>query len=356
MEEKKEVQKTIIPSQNNKVSEEEFFNVLKMVAPGTNFRTALDNALKTGKGALIVIENESLARIMDGGFRVNCRFTPQRLVELAKMDGAIVLSKDMKRIDYANVLLTPDSHIKSSETGTRHKAAERTAKQMGNLVIAISERKHDITLFYKNIRYSIKKTEEVLRKSNEHIQMLEKQRELFDANISKLNKLEIRNYPSIHQAILVIQKGKFIQKIAEDLKKYIVELGNEGTLLKTRLKEITSGIEKETNLTIKDYTKLDIKKSRTILENLSYDEILVIDNILNALAYEKLIQIEPIKGWRILSKTSLPEADIAKLIKEKGTLGEAIHSNIKSYFEIIGEDKARTFKEEIDKIKLNPTV
>ena len=320
MEEKKEVQKTIIPSQNNKVSEEEFFNVLKMVAPGTNFRTALDNALKTGKGALIVIENESLARIMDGGFRVNCRFTPQRLVELAKMDGAIVLSKDMKRIDYANVLLTPDSHIKSSETGTRHKAAERTAKQMGNLVIAISERKHDITLFYKNIRYSIKKTEEVLRKSNEHIQMLEKQRELFDANISKLNKLEIRNYPSIHQAILVIQKGKFIQKIAEDLKKYIVELGNEGTLLKTRLKEITSGIEKETNLTIKDYTKLDIKKSRTILENLSYDEILVIDNILNALAYEKLIQIEPIKGWRILSKTSLPEADIAKLIKEKGTL------------------------------------
>ncbi len=354
MDEKKEVQGTIIPHQTGKVTEEELFSMLKTIAPGTNLRTAIDGALKASKGALILIANDHVLPIIDGGFRVNCRFTPQRLMELTKMDGAIILSSDTKRIDYANVLLTPDSKIKTLETGTRHKAAERSAKQAGCLVIAISERKHDVTVYYKNARHNLRSVEILLRKANEYVQLLEKQRDSFDAHLSKLNKLELKNYPSLAQAVLVIQKGKMIQKISEEIKKLIVELGNESTLLKTRIKELNQGVDKEASLVLKDYTRLDVKKSRALLDELSYDELLDGEHILKALAYEKMMQIEPIKGWRILSKTSLPEADIAKLIKEKNSLGEALYSNIKSYFEIIGEEKARTFKEEIDKMKLNP--
>lgn len=349
------MQETIVQIQqpNAKVQEEEFFSVLKMIAPGTGLRTALDGALKTGRGALIVVENEWLLPMLDGGFRVNCRFTPQRLIELAKMDGAIVLAKDLKRINYANVLLTPDSKIKTAETGTRHKAAERTAKHAGTLIIAISERKNEITLFYKNIKYAIKSTDEVLRKANDHLQLLEKQRELFDRNVEKLTKFEVRNNPSLQQALIVIQKGHLVQKIANDMKRYTIEAGSEGTLLKTRLKELTHGVDRETNLVIKDYTRLDLKKSRVLLESLTYDEILDQNNILSMLAYEKLIQQVPIKGWRILSRTSLPEADIAALVKTAGTLGKAIHSSVSLYAPIIGEEKAHLFKEEIDKIKLN---
>lgn len=351
---KKEIQKTITFSQvNGKATEEEFLYALKMVAPGTGLRTALDGALKTGKGALIAIENETLLQIIDGGFRVNCRFTPQRLVELTKMDGAIILSKDLKRINHANVLLTPDSKIKSSETGTRHKAAERTAKQISGLVIAISERKNEVTMFYKNIKYSLKNTEQVLRKVNEHIQLIEKQRELFEKNIEKLNRIELRNYPSLHQAIIVIQKGRMIQKIEHDIKRYLVELGNEGSLLKTRLKEITSGIEKETSMVIKDYTKLDLKKSKTLLESLTYDEILEQENLLRVLAYENAIQTSPIKGWRILSRTSLNEAEIAQIIKASGSLGKVLHSKEINYSTIIGQEKADIVRSELEKIKLN---
>ena len=183
---------------------------------------------------------------------------------------------------------------------------------------------------------------------------MEKQRELFDSHIDKLNKLELRNYKNIEQAILVIQKGQLIQKISEDLKKYIIELGNEATLLKTRLKEIISGVDRETNLVIKDYTRLDSKKSKVLLSSLSYDEILDEENILRSLAYENLTQVKSVEGWRILSKTFLPEQDIAKLIKSKKTLGEIMYSNVKSYYDILGEEKANLFKEEIEKIKLNP--
>ncbi|MBS3088881.1 diadenylate cyclase [Candidatus Pacearchaeota archaeon] len=155
MEQKRDVQDLLVKTANEKVSQEEFLSILKLVAPGTSFRTAIDGALKTGKGALIVIENESLLPIIDGGFRINCKFTPQKLIELSKMDGALILSKDMKRINAANVLLTPSSQIKSAETGTRHKAAERTAKQTKTLAIAISERRSEITLFYKNVTSSV---------------------------------------------------------------------------------------------------------------------------------------------------------------------------------------------------------
>lgn len=353
MENKKEVQWTIIPANNNeKATEDEFFNVLRMVAPGTGLRTALDGALKTGKGALIVVENEHTLQLIDGGFRVNCRFTPQKLIELTKMDGAIVLSKDMKKINYANVLLTPDSRIKSEETGTRHKAAERTAKQTGSLVIAISERKNEINLFYKNIKYPVKTTSDLLRKTNEHIQHIEKQRELFDNNVQKLNYLELRNYPSLNQGIQVIQKGLLILKIAEDLRKNIVELGNEGAILKTRLKEIILGVEKEADLVIKDYTKVDLKKSKILLHTLSYEEILDNKNILSALAYEKQENLPVIKGWRILTKTALPEQEIAKIIKESGSLGKALNSGLQVYVQILGEETGKSFKDEIEKIKL----
>jgi diadenylate cyclase len=353
---RKEVQETIIqlPTQNNQnATEEEFLSMLKMVSPGTNLRSAIDGILKAECGALIVIDNDIIPGLIDGGFRVNCRFTPQRLIELSKMDGAMVLSRDVKKINDANVLLTPDSKIKTLETGTRHKAAERTAKQAGTPVITVSERRGEVTLFYKNIKYPLKSADVILRRANEHLHHLEKQREIFDKEIEKLNKLELRNHPSLNKAVNAIQKGRLIQKITQDLKRNIIELGNEATLIKTRLKEITKDVDKEINLIIKDYTKLDLKKSKTLLESLTYDEILDENNILSALAYEKTSQPGAIKGWRILSRTSLEEAEIAALIKNLGSLGKAIHSNPGAYSPILGDNKARLFKEEIDKIKLN---
>jgi len=353
MNQKKEIQITILENKPNGNSHEKFLQILRSVSPGTHLRTGLENIVKAGKGAIIVVGNESLPRIMDGGFKINAKFTPQRLLELAKMDGAIILSKDMKKITHANVHLTPDPSIKSNETGTRHKAAERTAKMIDTLTIAISERKNEISLFYRKIKYPLKNTNEVLRKANEQIQILEKQRELFDKHAEELNKLELRNYPNLPKAINLIQKGKLINKMSDELKRSILELGNEGTLLKTRLKELLFGVEKETNLVIKDYTKIDQKKTNLILDTLSYEEITDQENIMKSLAYEKIKNPSNIKGWRILSKTSLQEQEIASLIKTLETLGKTINSNLNIYNPILGTDKASSFKEEIEKIKLD---
>jgi len=355
MSEKTEIQKSLI-RQNvvDKVTEEEFLSVLKLVAPGTNLRNAIDGALSTGKGALIVVGNDSLPPIMDGGFRINCRFTSQKLIELTKMDAAIILSKDLKRITHANVLLTPDSKIKTLETGTRHKAAERTARQINTLVVAISERKKRITLYYRNKSYILIPSEEILRKASEHIESLETQRTLFDNYLEKLNKSEIQNYQNVVLAITIIQKGKLIERIANDLKKFIVELGKESALIKIRLKEIKGGVEKETDLIIKDYTNLDLKKSKILLESLSYDEIFDDQNILSALVYEKASRTHPIKGWRILLKTCLNEAEIARIIKDLENLENILNADKDIFKSILGDEKlAERFDEELAKRKLN---
>lgn len=354
MEDKKEVQKILIePSLKEKTSDEEFLNVIRSIAPGTSIRTAIDGILNAGKGALITLENEWVYPLVDGGFRLNAKFTPQKMVELSKMDGGIILSNDMKRIVSANVLLTPDSKIPSAETGTRHKAAERTAKQAATLVIAISERRNEVTIFYKDKRYHLSQSDELLRKANEQIQMLEKQRELFDRAVKKLTSFELRDYTSIEQAIHTIQKGFIVQKIAGELKKCVIELGKEGILLKTRLKELKADVNLETELVVKDYTQIDLKKSISFLEGFSYDDLLDKDKVMNALTLGNPVQKSPVKGWRVLSKINIPEQDIAAVILESGELGKAIHSNINFYNTILGEEKAKVFKNEVDNLKIN---
>jgi diadenylate cyclase len=349
---KPEVQKNIVEKNNDKATEEEFFAILRSVAPGTNFRSALDGSLKAGKGALIVVENEKTQTLFDGGFRINTKFTPQRLIELTKMDGAIILSKDMKRINLANVLLTPNSKISSNETGTRHKAAERTSKQAGTLAIAISERRHEITLFYKNLRYVLVQAEELLRKANENIQLLEKQRELFDNHVERLDMYELSGSANLHQAINVIQKGRIIMKITEDLEKSLIELGKESTLLKMRLKEITLGVEKETDLVIKDYTNLDTKKSRLLLNEMTYDSVLDEDKISGILGYETASAVNALKGWRLLSRTSLSDSEIASLLKECLTFNEVLKSDIDNFKETLDDAKAEKLKIELGKIRV----
>ena len=150
----------------DKVKDDEtLINILKIIAPGTKFREGLDNILKAKTGALIIIgDSKEIMDIVDGGFKIDEEYTPARLYELAKMDGAIILSKDLKRILLANTQIIPSSKITTDETGTRHRTAERTAKQTGELVISISQRRNIITVFKGDFRYTIEDTSKIITK------------------------------------------------------------------------------------------------------------------------------------------------------------------------------------------------
>ncbi|MFH0831990.1 MAG: DNA integrity scanning diadenylate cyclase DisA [archaeon] len=334
-----------------KLSQEDILPILKLVAPGTGLGAAILDITKAKKGALIVVDVPGLQKIVEGGFRINCRFTPQRLVELSKMDGAIVLSRDMKKILYANTMLAPDIAIPTRETGTRHKAAERTARQFKTTAIAVSERRNTVTLYYDNLRYSMKNSSEVLSRAIESLQLLEKHCEIFQDLLTNLNVLEFTNLATIKDICLIIQRAEIILKIFSMIKRYVVELGNEGVLLRIRLKELVKDIEKEELLVIEDYSKLKAKKTKSILSVLSFEELLDINNILLALSCKE-DDIPLCKGSRLLSKAKMERPDISKLVKSFKSLNAIFEAPTEQIaFVLNNESQARKLQKDLIHMK-----
>ena len=237
-----------------------FLDYLKKVSPGTPLRTVIDDLLRAGLGALIVFDSPELSEIIEGGFRVNSKFTSQRLFELCKMDGAVIISPDLKKILYANTVLNPDKTIETNETGTRHKAAERTAKQIGTFVIAVSERKKKATLYFSKTKYFLRNSQELLRDVESNMQILEKQREIFDELVNKLNILEISNLISVKEICEFIQRTQTMLKISDAIKRYFTELGKEGNIMSIRYKELIRDVDKTEDQVMRDYSMISLKK------------------------------------------------------------------------------------------------
>ena len=200
--------------------------ILKMIAPGTPIRDGLENILKAKTGALLLITDNKdvIQEVVDGGFSINEDYNSSKLYELAKMDGAIVLSGDMKKILFANAQLVPSYSIPTVETGTRHRTAERTAKQTGELVISISQRRSIITVFKGNDRHILENTEIVLNKANQAIQTSEKYKKVFDNKLNLLNEYEFNDIVTLDNVITAIQRAEMVMKIVEEIQTQIYEL------------------------------------------------------------------------------------------------------------------------------------
>ena len=209
-----------------KNGENSLTEILKLIAPGTEIREGLDNILRARTGALMLItDNKDVINdVVDGGFNINEEYTSSKLYELAKMDGAIVLSGDFKKIISANAQLSPSHTIPTVETGTRHRTAERTAKQTGELVISISQRRNIITIFKNNERYILEDTDIVLSKANQAIQTLERYKKVFDNKLSILNEYEFNDIVTLDNVITAIQRAEMVMQIVNEIENQIFEL------------------------------------------------------------------------------------------------------------------------------------
>lgn len=337
--------------------------ILKLIAPGTDIREGLENILKAKTGALIVIgDSKEVLDIVDGGFSINEEYTSSRLYELAKMDGAIVLSKDLKRILFANAQLIPNAEIVTKETGTRHRTAERTAKQTGELVISISQRRNIITVFKGDFRYVIEDTSRILTKANQALQTVEKYKKVFDGKLSVLNEYEFNDIVTLDNVITAIQRAEMVMKMVTEVERDISELGEEGRLVQMQLEELIGGLEKEELLIIKDYVVPSRKRTpEKILNeviNLEYEDLMNSQTIAKLLGYEIFDNYEEVgvytKGYRILDKIPrMPNNIVENLIKKFKSLQHIISADIPELDDVdgIGEVRARTIKQSLKRMQ-----
>ena len=351
--------------------EDEVLEILKLLAPGTNLRAGLDNVLKAKTGALIVVsEKDSVLKIADGGFNIDQAFTPANLYELAKMDGGIVLSNGAKRILKANVQFVPDAKIKTEETGTRHRTAERVAKQTGELVICISQRRSIITIFKGDFRYVINNTGTVLTRANQALETLEKYKAIFDTMLNVLGELEFDDLVSLETVVTILYRAEMVMKMNVEVERNIAELGDEGRLVKMQLDELVSNVEKEELNIVKDYVidkgiRLNNKKKKQekIIEELrkmTKEELVNPEKIAKVLGYETDsasayldLNVSP-RGYRMLSKIpKMPASIIENLINSFTSLQGICRASTEELDDVegIGETRARAINQSLRRLQ-----
>ncbi|MCR6108857.1 DNA integrity scanning protein DisA [Bacillus sp. A301a_S52] len=337
-------------------------NVLKLVAPGTALREGIDNVLRAKTGGLIVLGyTNEMVPIVDGGFFINSDFSPAYLYELAKMDGAIILSEDGSRILYANTQLVPDNTIESTETGIRHRTAQRVATQTGNLVISISQRRNVITLYQGEHRYALKDIGVILTKANQAIQTLEKYKSVLDQSITNLGALELEELVTFQEVSQVMHRIEMVLRIKGEILNYVNELGNEGRLISMQLEELVLNTETEALLLIRDYMKddkLDPEEVLLKLKRLSTDELLDDQVIVKLLGYSRVANlaeqtVHP-RGYRILNKIPrIPPMVIDNLIASFNELPFILRATIDELDDVdgIGEARAKKIKDGLVRIQ-----
>src|SRR5918912_960482 len=229
-------------------------DALAAVAPGKPLREGLDRILQAGMGALVVVgDGPEVLAICSGGFLLDAEFAPQRLSELAKMDGAIILAPDASRIARANVHLVRSPNVPTSETGTRHRTAERVARSIAVPVISVSEDQQVIAVYVNEEKHPLENIPRLLNRANQALSTLERYKDRLDTVAGSLSALEIEDLVTLRDVVTVLQRTEMVRRIAEEVDGYIVELGVDGRLVRLQLEELLGGIEDDRRLVIRDY-------------------------------------------------------------------------------------------------------
>lgn len=337
--------------------------VLDRIAPGTQLREGLDYIIAARTGALIVMGDETnVARICNGGFDLRTPFTPQRLFELAKMDGAIVLDESCRTILRANVHLVPDWRLPSAETGMRHQSAERVSRQTTALVISVSARRDMVSLYRGGEKYTLEPLEVLLAKANQGLQTLQRYRTRLDEVSGRLTNLEFTDLVTLDDVVAVVQRAEMMTRVSRDVSRSIVILGTEGRLVRLQADELMAGIEDDYVMLLRDYaTDRAPKRVAAVRQSLASappDRVrddLAIVGVLGHSGPASLLEshVRP-RGYRVLHRIpKLPASVMNRLVDRFGTLQELMLASVAQLDDVegVGERRARAVIEGLRRLK-----
>nr|WP_218876226.1 DNA integrity scanning diadenylate cyclase DisA [Nocardioides marinisabuli] len=335
---------------------------LASIAPGTSLRDGLERILRGRTGALIVIgQDERVDEISTGGFDLDVPFTATGLRELAKMDGAIIVDAGLTRIVRAAVHLMPDHTIPSEETGTRHRTADRVARQTGFPVISVSQSMQIIAAYVGSTRHVLEDVGQILSRANQALATLERYKLRLDEVSSTLSALEIEDLVTVRDVAVVAQRLEMVTRIAREIEDYVLELGTDGRLLSLQLEELITGVDTERELVVRDYLPAG-RKASTPEELLQQLEALSPTALVDPAATAKVLglgngehldgAVAP-RGYRLLAKVPrLPPTVVDRLVDHFGTLQKLLSAGIDDLqaVEGVGELRARSVREGLSRL------
>ena len=335
---------------------------LAAVAPGTPLREGLDRILQASKGALIVVgDGADVLSICSGGFLLDAEFSPQRLSELAKMDGAIILARDASRIARANVHLVPDPTVPTTETGTRHRTAERVARSLDVAVISVSETMSVIAVYRADEKHPLETIPRLINRANQALQTLERYKNRLDVVSAALSALEVEDLVTVRDVVSMLQRSEMVRRIAEEVEEYVVELGTDGRLILLQLEELMGGVEDDRHLVIRDYLReapdTSVADALERLASLSTEDLLDLKTVAWVLRIATDsggldAGLQP-RGFRLLSRIPrLPDAVTQRVIEHFGDLPNIMRASVEELDEVegVGAGRAKAIREGLSRL------
>jgi diadenylate cyclase len=335
-------------------------HALAAVAPGKPLREGLDRIVKAKMGALVVVgDGPEVLSICSGGFLLDAAYSPQRLSELAKMDGAIILAADASRIARANVHLVPNPNVPTSETGTRHRTAERVARSIDVPVISVSEDMGVIAVYVGPVKHLLQEIPRLLNRANQALQTLERYKSRLDDGEAALSMLEVEDLVTVRDVVAVLQRGEMVRRIAEEIETYIIELGVDARLIRLQLDELLGDLEDDRWLVLQDYLfdpKVPVDEALDELADIATDDLLDLRNLLSVLRLPPDVDLEANlqpRGYRLLAKVPrLPEGVIDHVVDRFGSLQKILRATISDLEDVqgVGEVRAKAIKEGLSRL------
>ena len=336
---------------------------LAAVAPGTELRDGLERILRGRTGALIVLgQDKTVDAIATGGFPLDVEFSATRLRELAKMDGAIVCDRDVTRILRAATQLVPDATIETTESGTRHRTAERVAKQTGFPVVSVSQSMRIVALYVGDSRFVVEDSSAILSRGNQALQTLERYKQRLDEVTGTLSALEIEDLVTVRDVANVLQRLEMVRRIKDEIGDYVLQLGTDGRLLSLQLEELTGGLSDDLGLVIRDYLHEshgghDLEQAIANLTAIDATELLDPVGGAKALGFTVVgdaldSSVSPL-GFRMLSKVPrLPGAIVDRLVEHFGSLQKLLAAGVDDLMGVegVGEGRARLVREGLSRL------
>jgi diadenylate cyclase len=334
---------------------------LRLVAPGTQLREGLDRILQARMGALIVVgDGPEVLSVCSGGCLLDAEFTPQRLSELAKMDGAIILAADTSRVARANVHLVPDPNVPTSETGTRHRTAERVGRQLDVPVITVSEDMSLVAIHRRGEKHTLEPIPRVLARADQALQILTRYKTRLDAVSGSLSALEVEDLVTVRDVATVLQRAEMVRRIAEEIEGYVIELGADGRLVMLQLEELVGGVEEDRRLVAKDYYQssddVELISVMRALAQLDDEDLLDLNEVAEVLHLDPAIGIDGAlqpRGFRLLHKIPrLPELVSDHVVNRFANLQKIMRAGLADLTEVegVGEVRARAIKEGLSRL------
>jgi diadenylate cyclase len=354
---------TRTPSEDDPRRDPALLAAIVKVAPGTELRQAVDDVIRSREGALIVVgDPQELSFLYSGGIKLDTPFRPQLLYELAKMDGAIIVDEGVKRLAWANVQLMPDPTIPSVETGTRHRTAERVAKQTGALVVTVSQRREVVSIFVGPLRYQLDPVADVLAKTNQALGTLDTYRQRLEQVLLRLTALEFQNAVTLDDVLVVLQRAAMTTRMSGRIQRDCVELGVEGRLIGMQLEELVGKVPADRDAIVRDYHatggEAEVAAALEGLDAMRYRDLREFERLAELLGYDR--GVDPLdrsvapRGFRVLSHIPrLPDSVIRRVVGDLGNLDSVVRASLRDLEAVdgVGAVRAREIREGLRRLQ-----